>query len=446
VQPKNQRNALQESQSVVISFHQANAQTLAVQANSLRMVVTCEDRSAWEDFFSSYLERFIDLVCMRIWFASELADVLCIEVNNDDSEEVWILSAVGRDQGVLEGQLLKRPRPQRLSSDFLIQSTGEQKQDVEQLYKVFKDWLGPSFSLVDPNTAIQRLLVIRVTERALWFLRFPISLFCHWRFDEFSRYKSVEWIVSGKSFLQNASEREILQKELLDGVRLIEHAVVVINTYHKHDCTPLRAGTELVLDILSSFNEVEFGDRTICLKWYCNPSAERVKEILLDTNTSYFFADFEASEGSWMVGDGGYSSWESDLTSPRTPWIGTSQEGGCVSWTEYQGQLRHIRLMRVFHCHSIFNAFKAAADGREPADKNSIARALLNLGAQRVEGGMNEESYYDYLCALLYLFCEAEHLRFVLKLKCLERGIDFNQLLRRANEFLAFCGHDPISV
>jgi len=406
--------------------------------------MACEEPSAWEGFLRSHLERFIDLVSMKIWFATEFEDALCVEV--DSSDAVWILSLVTRDQQLVEGRLLRRPKPQTPSPSFLLQGTGEQRQDVERLYADFRHWLGPGFSMRGAVSGTQKSLAIRVPHQALWFLRFPISLFCHWGYDEFSRYKGVEWIVSGKSFLQNASEHEIVRKELLDVIALIEHSVIVINTYQKHDSIPWRTGTDLLLEILSCFNKIEFQGRIISLKWYCNPTAQQVKELLLDPDTVYFFADFEASGGSWVVGDGGYSSWESDPSSASVAQVHSIQNSACVFWAGCQGRLRHIRLMRVFHCNSIFNAFKAASNEQEPADKDSIAGTLLNLGAQRVEGGMNEESYYDYLCALLYLLCEAEHLRFILKVKCMERGIDFNGLWGRANDFLAFCGHDPISI
>jgi hypothetical protein len=320
----------------------------------------------------------------------------------------------------------------------------DQRDDLERLFADFQAWLGDGFlGGRSPNPG-RKLLSIKVDSGALWFLRFPLSAFCHLGYGSLAAYRDVEWIVSAKSFLQSCHERVVMEKELLDLTSVIQHSVVILNEYQEHDTKLCKSGTDLVVQLLSCLRDIELQTGTVSLRWYCNPTAAHVTDILVNPETYYFFADFEASSGQWEPGQGEYQSWDGGADQqPRTREGAPSPE--FIALEGLDNRLRHIRLMRVFHCNSIFDLSKAPIDWREPADSHSIVRRILDCGVQRVEGGMTEESYCDYLCSLIYLFYRAEHFRFALQFKLLERGFDPNQMTARVNQFLKNCHRDVLS-
>jgi hypothetical protein len=326
---------------------------------------------------------------------------------------------------------------------YTLMNTGEQKCCVEDLYQQFGDWFGGA-GFSNPTARTERMLTVKVNPDELWFLRFPLSVFSQLRYGEWGAYKTVEWIVTNRGFVQYGRERAQMHMEVTQAARLLADSVVVINTYHEHGDNELcQQGTRLCLELLARLQQVEFPSGPVSLRWYLNPTAEVLSRLLADRQTVYFFADFEASSGVWELGDGPRLDWSDpcEMTAINAPVLAapTASPRQIFPLQYDASTLAHIRLMRVFHCNSVFDPFRASVGPREPADQHSLVRRLLEAGVQRVEGGMTEESLLDYQCALIELLSQSPQIKFVLRFKCLEAGLDPAQLMTRLDNFRAAC-------
>jgi hypothetical protein len=418
-----------------------DSQACYVQIEDLEIRLVSQSGS-WSRFLGTHFSRLVDLVLARVLLRLEQEDFLLVQPSAPG--KVWILSLMSGDGG-LKGQLVERDVPPTIDTSSLIENEADQRSALEELFAVFKEWLGDDFSrAASKASAGKKLLSIKVDSAALWFLRFPLSAFCHLGYGGLAAYRDVEWIVTEKGFLRSCHERMVAEKELLDLSSVVRHSVVILNEYQKHDSKLCKSGTDLVVQLLSSLQGVQLHTGTTSLRWYRNPSGPQVRGILLEPETHYFFADFESSGGQWEPGQGEYQSWDRGRSQQRLISEGSPDQEG-ITFEGLDHRLQHVRLMRVFHCNSIFDPYMVLIDGREPADHHSIVRRLLDCGVQRVEGGMTEESYCDYLCSLIYLFYRAEHFRFALRFKLLEGGIDPDDVTARVNQFLKECNRDSIS-
>ena len=427
--------------SVSLEIELRDSGTCYIQVAGLKIGLASQRSKDWSRFLALHFRRLIDLVLARVLLRLEHEDFLLVEPST--AGKIWVLSVMNDGDSALQGQLVERDPPPSIEINALVEAA-DQRRDLEELFVTFKAWLGDDFSMVSGKADVKKkLLSIKVHSDALWFLRFPVSAFCHLGYGGLAAYQDVEWIVTEKGFLQSCHERMLTERELLDLTSVMKHTVVILNEYQRHSSKLCKTGTKLVVDLLSCLQDVEFQTGNASLRWYCNPSAAQVKEILLDQQTYYFFGDFEARKGQWELGEGEYRSWDQSL--PQEP---RASEGlpdhRDFTFEGFDRRLQHIRLMRVFHCNSIFDPSKVPIDAREPADRHSIVRLLLDYGVQRVEGGMTEESYCDYLCSLIYLFYQAEHFRFALRFKLVEHGIHPNEMTERVNQFLRDCNRDLI--
>lgn len=414
-----------------------------INYESLRIEASAYQSNDWNRFMHSCLVQLIDLVVAGALFSEE-QDILWIEPGS--AGKVWVLYLVqsGVDQWL--GHLVEIARPKIVDTSYALLGTGQQSENLKSAFADFKSWLPTQFFHSREPTPDKRLLTIKVSPSELWFLRFPISAFCQLQFEGFASYWDVEWIVTDKGFIQTTGERLRLREGISDPLRFFEHAVVVVNTYSEHQRVGSYArATELILEILSIFENLDFQTHSVSLRWYLNPSAPELNQLLLDKDTFYFFGDFEASNGLWQVVDGQPLGWRGVINSQPS---GNSTESGHQYFcTEYgNNMLSHIRLLRVFHCNSIFDPFQASLDERDPADHHTIVRRFLDAGVQRVEGGMTAESYFDYLCSLIDMLCRPEQFKLILKLKCLELGFDYRVLYERINNFLTTHKRDLIAA
>jgi hypothetical protein len=269
-------------------------------------------------------------------------------------------------------------------------------------------------------------LVVKVDPRSRWLLRFPLTTFHHLGFAGFAKYRGVEWITSEKSFSTHGLERAEIRQELCDVETVLTRTVVLINTYREHSRdAKCASGTEAMVAILSLFRDVAVGAASHSLRWYLNPSAEKVREILLDQRTAYVFADFEASAGFWESGEGTEASWDraEGAAATRAP----------IEFGFDPHSLRHVRLMRLFHCNSIFTPFS----DQPPASDSTLVGQLLRAGAWRVEGGMTKELYTHYLKALAMLLLENEALRFLIRCQAIRFAIDVDTQIEQLNSALS---------
>jgi hypothetical protein len=345
-------------------------------------------------------------------------DLLCVMGESPDLARVVFVQYVTANQWSLNTWSTKPIEPDIAWTR--TDAKADQEAALRDAYEGFIRWIGPDTMLESrPRSGS---LVVKVDPQSRWVLRFPLSSFHQLGYEAFARYRDVEWITSDKSFSVHGRERTQIRQELRDIETLLTRTVVVLNTYKEYSRDPKCAtGTEAMLTILRLLREVQLGrgDRRLSLRWYLNPSVEKVREILLDPSTAYLFADFEASTGVWESGEGMAAAW--DRTQPdlatRSP----------IALNLAPESLRHMRLMRVFHCNSIFDPFS----GHPPASERTLVGQLLRAGVWRVEGGMTKELYTQYLKALAMLLLEDDGLKFLVRCQALRFGIDLDSHIER---------------
>lgn len=289
----------------------------------------------------------------------------------------------------------------------------DQRSSLREAYNTLVQWLGSESLLFrEIETATQPRLVVKVDSSSLWFLQFPLNTFLQLGIGSFVRYRDVEWITTSKSFFQHGLQYRQISDDLRDLKSFISGSVIVINTYREHEYDErCRLATDALVAVLRLLQDVHVGER-VSLRWYLNPSAEVVRRLLLDPSTRYFFADFEASKGIWESGEGACAAWNASEAGEamRAP----------VDLGFADGDLSHLRLMRVFHCNSVFDPFRANA----PAGAHTLVGTLLKAGAWRVEGGMTKELYLDYLESIARLIVDDEAFAFVLRWQASQAGVD----------------------
>jgi hypothetical protein len=393
-----------------------------------KIIIKIERPADWQRFLNSKLLQFVGMITATL-VSQGKEDFLWIEHSNE--ERVWIFGLIWNNH-YWEGMLVERKRlslgvdyfltPEDYSQNYRRRYASElfrrlnDQQDGLGLPDNFPFCLNGLPSMYSQN----RQLTIKVHPSETWFLLFPIDYFCRFKkYGQFSIYKEVEWILTpSKSFIQNSYERDQIRSELQDAENFLAHSIIILNTYpYFNDDSWVKErwirGTNLVTKILSLVQDVEIGNNKLSLKWYINPEKYELHSQLLNQKTWYLFADFHVKNGVWQLGK--------EKTNSEFP----------LNFLE-KDSLKHIRLMRVFHCHSVLDPYNPTGD-------TSITDLLLNAGALRVEGSIMEEDYLDYLCSLLYLFCHSQGLSPILMGKCLEIGIDFNNLVEEANDFQKFC-------
>jgi len=119
-------------------------------------------------------------------------------------------------------------------------------------------------------------------------------------------------------------------------------------------------------------------------------------------SNAFVFADFEASSEVWELGQGPRKSWNALQNSGERSWDENSEI------FEVNSLRNQLHTSSDAHFSLQFDIYPYKSDGRQPADDRSIVRKLLNTGAFYVEGGMTPETYLDYLCALIEMFCKRE--------------------------------------
>lgn len=472
-----------------------------------KIIIESEQPNQWQEFLSPNLFlHVVGLITTALVESKE--DFLWIEPSQ--GEDVWVLGLACNNNGHWKGKLAKRERyilPEDLKNFFDVDKNwGNRKELATRLFQVFKEWLSDGFPFCsDLSASEHRQLTVKVHPEETWFLLFPLSHFCKFQqHGRFTWYEDTEWIVTSKSFAQNAYERLQIQSELSDVEKFLKHSVVILNNYwwkNPEVWKKANKGIDLLREILSCFQNIELDTGKVSLHWYLNPPKDIIIQYLNNPNIWYFFADFHAGgylfsvdikfksnlndddisedlrqvfkdegyllsqgatvgvkeenrmwiiadkkdgreytvinkEGSlnvyaemgvWQLSKVERASWDPNLFNNNSSIIDPLDDLKGIN-------LSHIRLMRIFHCYSVFDP-----DYGEPADTHSIVRFLLNAGAKRVEGGMGIEDYFDYLCSLLVLFCAPQGLKLILMGKCFERCIDFNKIMERADNFLKSC-------
>lgn len=419
---------------IKFQFQLIKAGRMKINFNNKELQIDIEKSENWIEFFNSNTLDIIGLITI-FTLVPTVEDILWIEPGFAD--KVLILGIMQKNNR-WEGRLIER-KPPELNPDYFLSGVFDRKEHAKELFEQFQAWLGPEFSSCSHNyTPGRKPLTVKVHPKSSWFLLFPLSHFCQFGYGIFSFYNEPEWILTQKPFIQNCCERLQIEYELSDIQTILQHSVIIINTYEHWNSeviTKSKEGVALIKEVLSLLTNIYFQNSSqLSLRWYINPIVSEVQQELENPDIWYFFADFHVEDGAWQPGAGERCNWHSQtITDPK-------KEQPIREEKDFnfhrQGSFSHIRLMRVFHCESVFDVGRIYEKDSTPADAHTIVRLLLNAGARRVEGGMTMESYFDYLCSLFDLLCREQGLGPILIGQCLEKGVNYENLLVRINNFL----------
>jgi hypothetical protein len=278
-------------------------------------------------------------------------------------------------------------------------------------------------------------MIVKVHPNCLWFLCFPLDYFtvfpgipgCYGR-------NRPEWIATGKPLSLHLMEKSTILKDL--GHVHAGKTLIVINDYsffHESGHYTalshlLRRGMDLTTEILECCandcseshpshsvieEEIPFPN---LFRWAKNPSAPKIRELLTDRDTWHVFANFHTVGQEWQTGGTGNAA-RSFNPGREFP----------------SGELSHIRLMRIFHCHSMGDS---AELGDLLSNRATLVQQLLQAGAWRVEGSYVEEDVIAFLVFVLrYLTGE---LGMQVACNCLEAlgSEETGSLFQRVSEFI----------
>lgn len=354
-----------------------------------------------------------------------------IWVCSRSAQSVWVLGTKWTDRCTCEAVLAPCNRQTDADNSFYLAPPGARPRLLPRLHKLLRDPKGlglPAGFPFYPDNRTESAgpasaLAVKVHPSESWFLSYPIDAFRNERLPGFGQYSLLDWILTeDKTFIQNSCQRALLREELRDERNFLKHSVIVVNTYPRlyspTICGQCDQGMQLLKQMFSTIQDVAYADETLSLRWYVNPTPGLVHAELTNPNTRYFFASFHVDRGVWQPGTGkSYSS----RPGPEP------QEVPDLSFVRNL-RLPHLRLMRLFHCHSI-------GDPHSVSHQPPIGLALLRCGAMRVEGSLGEEDLLDYLCYLLGLLTDEEALGVALVWKCWEEGTNFRELKAKADTF-----------
>jgi len=323
---------------------------------------------------------------------------------------------------------------------FTLSSGFEQEDAIRQSFIKYVSWSGQALDWKNEDGYTKHRLLVKVDPGELWFLRLPLGMYCHFELGQFCNYGAVQWIVSDRTVSQVVSVSQSTETALNNVSDFLAGAHVLLNTYefHLNRFPELRESTDLLLDVMKAFLDVQIGSGRYSLKWTLNPDASLLESILLSPETRFVFANFESDGGVWELGDGRHECWNSGTQGCPHPAL-TPQEK--LSLGHLQGRLEHIRLLRVFHCNSIANPFSP----NQPAAAGTLARQLLLTGAWFVEGSITKERYVDHICTLLAVLLGRRDLRAILRMKTRAGKCDLPDMTNRANTMLSTHGYESLT-
>jgi hypothetical protein len=335
-----------------------------------------------------------------------------------DRSSLWLL-CVTRHDSLWEGQAIERPYVDFLDvrtapsaiREFRRRPNREQAKRVLEFLRDKTQGLGLSrtFPLFTEAEAViagqERRLTVKLEPGCEWFVLVPIEYLATSRLNRPVAWH-VEWIATAKTFVRNLQERNQIANEISDLPIFLRHAVVILNTYRiaGFDERLIRA-TERVSTLLSLLKNVnvQIGGQieSFSLRAFLNPTATEIGAILHDPSTWFVLADFHVENGTWQLGD---------------------EHGEFPVKSLASDSLRHVRLLRIFHCNSMLD--HAGGTGFQ----DSIVSVLLRAGAMRVEGSPFVENYIVFLRQLVRFIVNHPSLRVVLLGQSMAQEADLDRL------------------
>ena len=386
---------------------------LILQGDS-QFALRFEDEGALGDFLANEMPTLADLAS---YCGSERPGETVLYATGNDTH-IW-LSCVYEDKHRWLGCAVRRPRFEDESDgvpawpEIASFCASPNERRANKLWDRLVDSsrglaLPPDFPALMaelPSAGYERRMTVKLGPSVQWLVLMPFDLIARRRAGPMACIKEIEWIVTTKSLVKSAAERAEMIRDLSDVACLISHTVVILNDYGHHDADCHRA-TWLMTEILSLLSRVDLqlGGHIEAKTLRCirNPTAGQLKAVLRSADTWYLFAGFHVEDGCWQLGgDGGTFAFD---------WLA-------------DGDLSHIRMLRAYHCNSVFDPEQPVFSG------HSINARLLRAGARRVEGSTLRETHFTYIAHLLAVLCSSPGMQLLLHGASMERGKDLPAML-----------------
>lgn len=382
---------------------------------------------------------------LKSWLLDAIASKLVVRDRADlifvhpaSTGGVWLCS-VGKDSREWRCLAINIDRPMNVSTDYALPGTDDQLQNLIEIHQALVSFAGPVL-FRETRQENSTLLRVKVHPEEHWFARFPLGVFAKFHFAGFESYVACQWIVTERTISQIAANQTKTECEIADTKSFLEGTYILINTYQRHantgDAPFIENGFDLLMQLLGQLQSITLDNHLFSLRWTMNPTRDQLNSIILSESTKFLFADFEAAGGFWSLGDGQHRC----HTTCNHHLSGSDL--GEFDLHSLRGRLAHIRLMRVFHCNSLYDPYRP---NRQPADDGTIAAALLATNAFFVECSPTAEPIIDFICVMLGLLLGRADLRTILFAKSLSNGYDFSNLVSRANGLLQRRGFTKIA-
>jgi hypothetical protein len=275
----------------------------------------------------------------------------------------------------------------RLDTSYLLMASDEDpafRRAIEKTYSLFvtnpKGFnLDVDFPLFRRNREDRSAekLVIHYGQAGPYITQIPFDFYSAFGFGSFGGYRLFEYIGSERDFLTAERAWTDLLEKGGNAYLFIQHAYIIVNIYPDFgleglELTLVEDALTVLKDIRCSISGIQTAKGNITLRFSVNPGKEELLRELMDPKTWFVFADFHTVDGCWVLPIDTPGFYEELL----------------------RGDLSHILLMRVFHCHSLVGS----------PNRANIVRQLLVKRVGRVEGSLFKQHIRAYLEYLLMLF------------------------------------------
>jgi len=379
--------------------------------------------------------------------ASEyLHDVLASKTGDDIAAVLLVLPSVSGRSFVCgitgecrrwNARVLEVSRPRSVDTSYALIGNADQLSDVRALHGSFLESIGAPLFMVAPQES-RCLLRVKVDPGEHWFLRYPLGAFAKFGLDGFEGISGVQWIVSARTITEIVNSQRAAEKQLSSTMGFFQGARIILNTYRVYsaaaDAHLLEAVTDLFFELAACLQDLDVRGSSMSLHWTLNPDIDELTRLLLDSQTRYVFADFEAEDGTWHTGEGDHRCHQPCAHRAKVA-------GAPIDLSHLRGRLGHIQALKVFHCNSLYDPYNP---GMNPADEGTIAAALLSTGAYFVDASATTESPVDYVCSMLKTLLDRADIRAILWAQALAGRCNDAQLISRANVCLKERGFDAI--
>jgi len=304
----------------------------------------------------------------------------------------FFLSIINSPQQLFQQVYIAKSRPIDLSIHlntsyrYETPNTPEHQRSVAKLFRFVGSDNGLALDIRFPllckldGTTTGRSLVIDYSAADEYIQLVPYSYFSHYKLGAFSSYTRMEYISSPIDFFTHALQWEEIERKGGNAVTFIQHTLIIINIYphfemERPEMLEARESLDQLKKVKALLSDIQAGDDDISLRLCINPPRDYILKEFSSKDTWFLLACFHTENGLWQMPDGNSQGFFDEVLSL---------------------ELKHILLMRIFHCESLISK----------GGRKSIVEELRSKGINRVEGSIAIEDVRVYLECLLTLFTE----------------------------------------